>query len=657
MFMLPTKLMANSLLYPATITSDTKNITLKFGFNKKLIEEVKSFEGARWNPDDKSWTIKDTYRNRFQLSFLGGQNPYAWFDRPKIADYQPTRSLYKHQIDLVVDALTYHYNIMAAEMGVGKTLAAIEVMEHSGITDWFWVAPKSALFAAQLEMKKWGCRIKPTFCTYEGLKKIVENWPVGKPAPQGVIFDESSRIKNPMAQRSVAARHLADSVRAEYGYNGYVIEMSGSPAPKDPGDWWHQCEVAQPGFLKEGTPQKFKKRLALIVMKDAVSGGKYPQLVTWLDNTEKCGICGKLKSDDVHGPMAKVLSTHADAHSWIPSINEVSYLYERMKGLVTVKFKKDCLDLPDKIYKQIELAPSRATLNAAKIIVASAKNTISAMTLLRELSDGFQYVDEEVGDKPCPLCDGNKTITHKMLVEDEIEITSENIDQYSGYGVEIGDLFRLPKADVLTEDVFTDAEITCPNCGGDGFVTAYKREAIQVPCPKEDFLLELLDQHEDVGRFVTFAGFKGSIDRIVAASKKLGWETIRVDGRGWKGSGILDGRRGSEMLELFQDKTRQIAKINFVAHPASGGLGLTLTESPTEYYYSNDFNAESRVQSEDRAHRIGMDINKGLTIIDAVHLPSDALIIENLKKKRKLQDMSLGLFRESIINAHAERQY
>lgn len=73
-------------------------------------------------------------------------------------------------------------------------------------------------------------------------------------------------------------------------------------------------------------------------------------------------------------------------------------------------------------------------------------------------------------------------------------------------------------------------------------------------------------------------------------------------------------------------------------------------------YYSNDFNGEARAQSEDRGHRPGMDMNKGFTIIDIFHLPSDEKVYQNLKQKRKLELMTLGEFvnvpsgKESIRN-------
>ena len=44
----------------------------------------------------------------------------------------------------------------------------------------------------------------------------------------------------------------------------------------------------------------------------------------------------------------------------------------------------------------------------------------------------------------------------------------------------------------------------------------------------------------------------------------------------------------------------------FIGNPAAAGTGLTLTAAKTVIYYSNSYSLEQRLQSEDRAHRIGV---------------------------------------------------
>ena len=58
-------------------------------------------------------------------------------------------------------------------------------------------------------------------------------------------------------------------------------------------------------------------------------------------------------------------------------------------------------------------------------------------------------------------------------------------------------------------------------------------------------------------------------------------------------------------------------------------------------YYANDFNLETRIQSEDRAHRIGQ--KNPVTYIDLITEDSiDEKIVEALRQKINLGAMVLG---------------
>lgn len=69
----------------------------------------------------------------------------------------------------------------------------------------------------------------------------------------------------------------------------------------------------------------------------------------------------------------------------------------------------------------------------------------------------------------------------------------------------------------------------------------------------------------------------------------------------------------------------------FVATPHTGGRGITLTAAKTVVYYSNSFNLEHRVQSEDRAHRIGQ--TGSVTYVDLCAGLLDEKIIKALREK------------------------
>lgn len=634
---LHTRLTQGAYRYPATITRRGRRLWFQFGFNRALSDEVKtSMEGAKWHgfeePPVKQWSALDGQRTMFRLAHLEGRDPYARYNAP-LLPYKSKRPLFEHQVEFVSHIITRQYCIGALEMGCGKTLAAIEAMEwlaaHRGIRGWFYVAPKSALTSVQIEFEKWRALVVPQFVTYDELKRIVANWPVGTPPPAGVIFDESSRCKNPTAQRTEAAQHLADSVREEWGENGAVVLMSGSPAPKSPLDWWSQCQIAMPGFLREGSLEKFRARLAVMAEGKSEAGGTFQKIVGWRDDEARCSRCGKYAADPDHDQVNMVEKWF---HNHQPSVNEVALLYRRMAGLVMVRFKKDVLrDLPDKHYRTIRCRPTAAVINAARILVATGGAAVKVQTLLRELSDGFQYQEEAVGTEQCPACLGERVRPDWEYVGPDEDYVKMLDAQSAG----------LP----LPATHFREVVAACSYCAGAGEVTKYTREAVQVPCPKEDVLAELIDEYEEVGRMVAYAGFTGSIDRVVATYLKYKWDVIRVDGRGWWSN--LPGN-SIALLKRFQGDRVGTPRMAFVGQPGAAGMGLNLTASPVIVYYSNDFNAESRIQSEDRIHRPGMDINLGATIVDLFNLPTDERVLDNLKKKRRLQDVTMGELRSAL---------
>lgn len=586
---------------------------LKSPFSLK--DELKAFKGSRWHgfddPPRKIWSALDCERNHFQVQWLIGKDVYAWWDRP-LEQWEYDRPLYKHQELMADHMLTYHYCIIAADLGLGKTLSAIECMEQSGHKDWWWAAPKSALKAVEREFDKWGLSsdINLELMTYEKLRSIMKGWKDGDVPSPGVVFDESSRLKNAAAQRTTAAQNLADEIREQYGKDGYVILMSGTPSPKSPVDWWSQGEIAWPGFLREGSMQAFERRMGVFIEKDTMQG-KHLQRVTWLDDENKCKHCGSYEED------------HDEDHHFEPSFNEVSYLHERLQGLTLVLRKDDCLDLPDKHYRTIKLSPSTTLTRVAKALVKVAPNVITGLTWMRELSDGFQYQDIEKGTEKCPVCEDGTV---------EAWIDPEDSDRV----FEMVDMLDSEYVETLIKK-----KIECTRCGGTHEVPKIVRITKEIPCPKDDAIRQLLEETEEQGRIVIFAGFTGSIDRITANCLKQKWAVVRVDGRGWKVYD-LDGTPVHQTKPLDYWADFDNVRVAFVSHPRSGGLGLTLTESRMAVFFSNDFSGESRSQAEDRIHRIGMDENKGATIVDLIHLPTDEKVRDILKSNRKLERMTLG---------------
>jgi SNF2 family DNA or RNA helicase len=195
---------------------------------------------------------------------------------------------------------------------------------------------------------------------------------------------------------------------------------------------------------------------------------------------------------------------------------------------------------------------------------------------------------------------------------------------------------------------FVPAIACCPVCHGECEVPNMVRETKMVPTPKDQAMKELLEENEEQGRLVVFAGFQGSVDRVTKLCLEEKWDVCQVDGRGWRiilpDGNVVDRKEG--VLDHWAEMRHP--RVAFVAHPASGGMGLTLTEARMAVFYSNDFSPESRTQAMARIHRLGMDVNKGATIVDLFHLPTDEKVLNVLKDNRRLEQMTLDEFRSMV---------
>ncbi len=595
-----------------------------------LKNEIKAMAGSRWHGNDeedarKIWSIENCQRNRFQLDYLQGKNVYEWFERDLIR-HEYDAPLMPHQCDMSDAGLTYHYQIWGAEMGVGKTLSAQKVIEMSRRDYWWWVGPKSSIPNIKREFRRWGFNTEGSrivFMTYEQLVSRMDDWQPREEVPYGLLCDEASKLKNAKSQRAMAAQMLADMIREKYLYDGYVILMSGTPSPKSPVDWWSLCEIAWPGFLKEGSPKALEQRLAFLT-KCEYDNGVFSKRIGWKDDDRKCDLCGEMQQEGPH--ELDGLTDPGDYHPFVQSKNEVAYMHERLQGLVITKHKKDCLKLPEKRYRKVLCKPSASIIRVAQAIAASAPNTITGLTLLRELSDGFQYRDEKDGKVACNHC------------------TEGHVDEW----FDPNDTDRTFKAidmlDPALVQILQKREVPCPRCAGTREVDKIIRTVREVPCPKETALRTLMEECEETGRIVIFAGFTGSVDRVCGICRNQGWSVVRCDGRGYEvtdneGNVLAD----VEALDYWADVAGN-PRVAFVAHPESGGMSLTLTESRMSVFWSNSFKPEYRSQAEDRIHRKGMDENLGCTIVDLVHLPSDERVIQVISENRRLELMTMGEF-------------
>jgi len=79
----------------------------------------------------------------------------------------------------------------------------------------------------------------------------------------------------------------------------------------------------------------------------------------------------------------------------------------------------------------------------------------------------------------------------------------------------------------------------------------------------------------------------------------------------------------------------------FVGNPQTGGYGITLTAARTMIYFANSFDLAVRMQSEDRAHRIGQSHH--VTYIDLIAEDTiDTRIVDALRSKMDIASLVMG---------------
>ena len=151
---------------------------------------------------------------------------------------------------------------------------------------------------------------------------------------------------------------------------------------------------------------------------------------------------------------------------------------------------------------------------------------------------------------------------------------------------------------------------------------------------KSNRLSELRDILEEVeGKAIIWAHWQRDIQSIVKEIKKVHGPCSVVD---YYGLTTQEARETNRKRFQEDDKCRFL-----VGTPQTGGYGITLTAANTVIYYSNGYDLEKRLQSEDRAHRIGQ--KKSVTYIDIIAEDTiDKKIQDSLRKKINIASEVLG---------------
>lgn len=381
--------------------------------------------------------------------------------------------------------------------------------------------------------------------------------------------DESQRIKNPDAIRT---KELTNRRRR------FPIRrlMSGTPVTRAPFDVFAQYFFLDPTILRTDSYIAFKSEYAEMLSEDHYLVKKIRSGPNWQ------------KKDGT--PKKRIPQVIARDEDGMPAYRNLEKLQRLIAPHSFRVLKKDCLDLPDKIYDTIpfELTPRQRQLY-----------TEMERTKRGEISF---FINQLVAAG-----------RERGMSRDEVLIESREL--------------------IVQNKLSAMAKLQQITCGymklEDGEVMRMFKKVMDNP--RNQVMMESVNDAAD-GGIIFWAPHRDKIDQIIECLRE-GYDDkqiVRYDGTVSK----------SDRMKFVDDFTDEKVRF-FVGNPASGGTGLTLNYGKTVYYYSDSFNLEHRLQSEDRNHRIGQD--RGVRYYDLAALNTiDQIIAQSNQMKKNIADIITG---------------
>jgi len=248
-----------------------------------------------------------------------------------------------------------------------------------------------------------------------------------------------------------------------------------------------------------------------------------------------------------------------------------------------------------------------------------------------QIVDAFQNLGE--------LSDKVKGFSYRVLKEDCLDLPPKNfIKRHVALTPDQKRIYEQMKKEAMailngkvttTMTVLTQLmrlhQITC------GHFTADDGSTQSVESNRLDELMSILEDIE--GKAIIWANYQLSVGEIIQRIIKEHGKDSYVHYYG-----LTSQEDRQDNIRKFQNDP----KCRFIiGTPQTGGYGITLTQANTVIYFSNGYDLEKRLQSEDRAHRIGQ--KKTVTYIDLIAEDTvDEKIVEALGKKINIASEVMG---------------
>ena len=255
--------------------------------------------------------------------------------------------------------------------------------------------------------------------------------------------------------------------------------------------------------------------------------------------------------------------------------------------------------------------------------------TIVAYRNLEELQKKIEPYSYRVLKKDC------LDLPPKIYLRREVELTEQQKQLYNDL-VLFSTAELNAAAHVTTNMVITKLlrlhQIVC------GHVVDEEGKEHDVNSNRISELMELLSDHS--GKAIIWSNYRREIDKIVAALEKE------------YGEGSVAQFHGGNNKTRLKDETRFLtdpACRFMISTQSSGGRGNTWVNASLVVYFSNSYDLEMRMQSEDRCHRDGL--KHSVTYVDLVAARTvDEKILKALRKKLDMTTLISGeRWREWVV--------
>ncbi len=307
----------------------------------------------------------------------------------------PELKLWDHQREIIKRAVPLKAYGIFAEMGTGKTCAAIQILRH-----WYTAEKrvlKTLVLGPPIIVQNWkreiqafskvgdkvvvldgtgknrerllqeileGDNNKIVVTNYETLLMFAVNHRLGLWSPEVIIFDESHKLKNVEAKRTKLAIKLADGAPRK-------LILTGTPILNTPMDMFSQFRVMDGG---------------------ATFGRNFFVFRAQYFYDKNAGM-----PKDKHFPL------------WLPRPGAFEELHRKIQPVSMVVKKSECLDLPPLVRQTIyvELSKEQAKLyNAMKkdfVAYVNGKACVAQLAItkalrLLQISSGFVTLEGEEGE-------------------------------------------------------------------------------------------------------------------------------------------------------------------------------------------------------------------------------------------------------------------